>query len=816
MRAFDASLTPAAAASEVARRHKQDPAFARWAAGHGVIRHGELTQARMLRLHDELVLRQTQGDGVPLFDLLHALDRLASAGMWLVVHETYARRVYLDGRPLSQDDFKPRPEGHTGGSLNMVPAYAGYLAANAICGITRSWLMGQGHCVAAIDSLNLLVDNMTPAHAARYALDDAALTRYVNDFYAYRLDAIGRQDSPLGSHVNTHTAGSMSEGGYLGFAELQYVHMPLCGERLVVFLSDGAFEEQRGSDWAARWWRGEDCGLVTPIMIQNGRRIDQRTTLSQQGGADWFCEHLRLNGFDPVVIDGRDPAAFAWAIVALELELEERAEAIRSGRARYPVRLPYAIAVAPKGAGFPGEGTNLAHNLPLLQNPSEDAAAAARFNEGAGRLFVPLAELRESLALFQRHAGSQRVRERDHALAHRHIELGVMPAAPYRTELGTTCPMAAVDHMFAAIVEHNPHLRPRVGNPDEMKSNRLLRTLELLKFRVTDPEPSMPEAINGAVITALNEEAVVAAALANKGGINLVHTYEAFGTKMLGAIRQELIFANQGLETGRPPRWLSVPVVLTSHTWENGKNEQSHQDPTLAEALLGETGPGARVLFPADFNSALAAIEGVYRTQGQIWTLVIPKADQMPDHFTAEQARALLSEGGLLLDKQCHLPGWAKLILVAVGGYQLDAVLQAARRLCERDVPVNVVYLLEPARFRVPRTESERATSAREATVHALFPKNAPARLFVTHTRPEAIIGLLGPLHTGTRTRALGYRNRGGTLDTRGLLFVNRCSWAHVLSEAAELLELPREKLLEQDELRALDGAISPQGVLWT
>lgn len=84
--------------------------------------------------------------------------------MWIVVHETYARSVYLDGRELQSDDFKPDPEGHTGGSLNMVPAYAGYMAANAIAGQTRSWIMGQGHCVAAVDTLNLLLDNMTEAH----------------------------------------------------------------------------------------------------------------------------------------------------------------------------------------------------------------------------------------------------------------------------------------------------------------------------------------------------------------------------------------------------------------------------------------------------------------------------------------------------------------------------------------------------------------------------------------------------------------------------------------------------------------------------
>src|ERR1700741_289330 len=115
--------------------------------------------------------------------------------------------------------------------------------------------MGQGHCVAAIDSVNLLVDNLMPAHAERYNVTGEGLTRYVRDFYSARLGANGPQDSPLGSHVNAHTAGGLAEGGYLGCVELQWVHMPLPGERLVVFLSDGAFEEQRGSDWAARWSR---------------------------------------------------------------------------------------------------------------------------------------------------------------------------------------------------------------------------------------------------------------------------------------------------------------------------------------------------------------------------------------------------------------------------------------------------------------------------------------------------------------------------------------------------------------------------------
>src|SRR3546814_3261960 len=105
-----------------------------------------------------------------------------------------------------------------------------------------------------------------------------------------------------------------------------------------------------------------------------------------------------------------------------------------------------------------------------------------------------------------------------------------------------------------------------------------------MKHRVHEPEPGVAESTTGAVITALNEEAVVCAALGNKGGLNLVVTYEAFAPKMLGAVRQELIFARHQVHAGRPPGWLGVPLVLTSHTWENAKNEQSHQEPTMARS----------------------------------------------------------------------------------------------------------------------------------------------------------------------------------------------------------------------------------------
>lgn len=798
---------------QAAHFREEDPAFAEWARGYGVVAHSDATQVRVRALLDRLAADGAAQTAGAALGLLGAADRVCSAAMWLVVHMTYAQRVYLDGRELTAGDFKLKPEGHTGGSLNMVPAYVGYLVANALTGITRSWLMGQGHCVSAIDAVNLLVDNMSPAHAARYDFSDAGLTRFVRDFYSYAIRPDGKPASPMGSHVNAHTAGGVMEGGFLGFAELQYAHMPLPGERLVTFLSDGAFELQRGSDWTPRWWRGEDCGLVAPIMILNGRRIDQRSSMAMRGGSEWLCGHLRHNGFEPVMIDGRDPAAFACAILEMESMLEDNHRAVAAGEKPSPARVPYGVAETEKGHGFPGAGTNRAHNLPLEGNPASDRGARESFNRGAGRLHVPAADLVEARQALNTHHRQGRAKERDHPLAHRHPAAPRLPEPPWKTagESNGCSPMAGIDRYFCAVIESNPTLRPRVGNPDEMRSNRLDETLDRLRHRVAAPEEGVAESRLGSVITALNEEAVVSAALGNKGGIGLVASYEAFAVKMLGPIRQELTFSRQSSDAGERPGWISLPVIATSHTWENGKNELSHQDTTFCEALMAEPGDVSRVLFPADWNSAVAALRAAYATRGQVWTLVVPKRD-LPVNLGAEQAVRLAEDGAVCLRPADNAD--RELQLVATGGYQLVEALKASARLDAAGVVHSLVYLQEPGRFRIPRDAREIGMAAPAELVERLFPRSAAARVFLTHTRPEPFVGTVWPLLADpVTTPVLGFINHGGTLDESGMLFANRCTWAHALSAAAVALGDPPETLLEAEEYAAILGCGDPAAI---
>src|SRR5690606_26849974 len=265
--------------------------------------------------------------------------------------------------------------------------------------------------------------------------------------------------------------------------------------------------------------------------------------------------------------------------------------------------------------------------------------------------------------------------------------------------------------------------------------------LKELKYRVSQTENALA-AVAGKIITAMNEEAVVSACLANQGGLNLVASYEAFCVKMLGAVRQTIIYARQQKEVGRPAGWLGFPVVATSHTWENGKNQQSHQDTTFCEALLGEMSDMVRVVFPADHNSVLALLPSIYQARGQLACMVIPKRER-PAYFDQTQAEYLARDGAVVVDEAV---GADPLLLVATGSYQLDEMRRACQRLKEAGYGYRLVYLQEPGRFRAPRDEWELEAVADEATVRRLFPDSYERRVMLTHMRPEVARGVLWPI----------------------------------------------------------------------
>lgn len=760
-------------------------AFKKWSQGYGKIQH----TASTIQLVDEYMSKRVstskceQPELLKAVKLLIAADRVCSASMWLIAHMTYAKRVSIAGNPLNKDDFKEKAQGHTGGALNMAPAYTGYLLANALTGQTRSWIMGQGHCVAAIEAVNAITGNQYEEKSKLYACNEEGLSRLCNDYYRYDLDTKGKLESRVGSHVNIHTAGGISEGGYLGFTSLQYIHMPLPGQSLVAFLSDGAFEEQRGSDWASRWWRASDTGLVTPVMIDNGRRIDQRTLIKQEGGTSYFENHLKLHDFEPVIIDGRDPAAYAISLInAMEI-LSKRGQDAEAGHISYPVKIPYIIANVVKGYGLPAAGTNAAHNLPLGDSLVDDANARESFHRATAKLHVPFAELKDSVETLNNHSNNARVREKDHELRLlKRVNL-TFPEDKYVSVGKSTSCLEEIDKWFSDLILCNKSLRFRLGNPDEIQSNHMATTLKTLKHRVTHPEDKDLESIAGGVITALNEEAVVSSVLANKQGVGLVVTYEAFAIKMLGAMRQEAIFSRNLLKAKRAPDWTSVPILATSHTWENGKNEQSHQDPKFSENWMCEMSDVSPVYFPIDANTSKAILKSVYLTRGKIAAIVVAKKE-LPGVTTQNEATHAVNVGGFIVTDEPN----PDIQLIAIGGYQLQTCLAAANSLQEASIRCSVIALLEPGRFRSPRDEKEAEYCHDTATINRIIP-SAPFRIVVSHTGAEIMAGVLRQIDLGPqKTIFIGYNNQGGTLGLDGMLKVNGQSVNDIENVAKNML----------------------------
>ena len=78
------------------------------------------------------------------------------------------------------------------------------------------------------------------------------------------------------------------------------------------------------------------------------------------------------------------------------------------------------------------------------------------------------------------------------------------------------------------------------------------------------------------------------------------------------------------------------------------------------------------------------------------------------------------------------------------------------------------------------------------------------------------MLGLLQSVNTGKdKTSALGFINHGGTLNVPGMLFVNRCTWGHIILEAAHIIGMPSKELLTSEEIKALTGKASPEGIIF-
>ena len=77
-----------------------------WLKGYGAIKHSKETQKRIADMVKHLIKNKLTKSENEIYEKLVCADRIESSAMWLVVHQTYAKKIHWDNRYMTKKDFK--------------------------------------------------------------------------------------------------------------------------------------------------------------------------------------------------------------------------------------------------------------------------------------------------------------------------------------------------------------------------------------------------------------------------------------------------------------------------------------------------------------------------------------------------------------------------------------------------------------------------------------------------------------------------------------------------------------------------------------
>ena len=147
---------------------------------------------------------------------------------------------------------------------------------------------------------------------------------------------------------------------------------------------------------------------------------------------------------------------------------------------------------------------------------------------------------------------------------------------------------------------------------------------------------------------------MVSACLANQGGLNLVASYEAFCVKMLGAVRQTLIFARQQKGKSASGRLAGLAAGRLLRIPGRTAEPAVRQDTTFCEALLGEMTDMVRCSSRPITTAPWRCYRLIYRSRGQLACLPGDPQARPADGVRRRPGRERLArDGAILVEERC-------------------------------------------------------------------------------------------------------------------------------------------------------------------
>ena len=423
---------------------------------------------------------------------LAAMDRWWRAANYLSVGQIYLLDNPLLRRPLQRSDVKPRLLGHWGTTpgLNFL-----YVHLNRIIRARETdviFIAGPGHGAPGVVASTWLDGTYSEVYP-EISLDTEGIRKLFKQFSF---------PGGIPSHAAPETPGSIHEGGELGYSLSHAYGAALDNPNLVVACVVGDGEAETGP--LATSWHGNKFidpvsdGAVLPILHLNGYKIANPTILARIAPSE-LDALLRGYGYDPIMVEGDDPAVMHEAMAAAMDRAFDAIAAIqnaarRDGNSARP-HWPMIVLRSPKGwtgpktvDGKKAEGYWRSHQVPFsdMDKPGhlellEEWLRGYRPEELFDESGTPEADI---LALAPR--GSKRMSDNPHAnggLLMRPLRMpdfhahAVAVDRPGGVEAEATRVLGA---FLADVMKLNASSRNfRVFAPDENNSNRLNDVLDV-------------------------------------------------------------------------------------------------------------------------------------------------------------------------------------------------------------------------------------------------------------------------------------------------------------------------------------------------
>jgi xylulose-5-phosphate/fructose-6-phosphate phosphoketolase len=723
-------------------------------------------------------------------DLLAKMDAYWRAANYVSVGQIYLQDNPLLEAPLTMEHIKPRLLGHFGTTpgLNFLYVHLNRLITEN--DLNMVFITGPGHGGPGLVAQTYLEGSYTERYAA-IERDRNGLHRLFRQF-----------SWPYGvpSHVSPETPGSIHEGGELGYSLAHAYGAAFDNPDLIVACVVGDGEAETGA-LATSWHSNKFLnpvrdGAVLPILHLNGYKIANPTILARISREE-LTELLRGYGYDPLFVEGNDPAVVHQALAGtLDTVLARIRRIQRTARARGETadmerpRWPMIVFRTPKGwtgpkfvDGKPVEGTWRAHQVPIadFKKPEhlkqlEDWLRSYRPEE----LFDAHGKFREEFADLAP-TGHRRMGSNPHAnggellqpLSMPHFQnYAVAVDVPGCVEAEST---RVLGNFLRDVMKLNLDKQNfRLFGPDETASNRLEAVIGVTgkawMAEVLDVDVDLN--VTGRVMEVLSEhmcEGWLEGYLLT-GRHGLFSCYEAFIHIIDSMFNQHA----KWLKACRTITWrkpiASLNYLLTSHVWRQDHNGFSHQDPGFIDHVANKKADIVRIYLPPDANCLLSVTDHCLRSRNYINLIVAGKQPEFQWLDIDAAVRHCTAGAGIW-----H---WASNgvddpdVVMACAGDVPTLETLAAVTLLREYVPGIRIRVVNVVDLMVLEPQSEHPHGLEDQDFDDLFTTDKPV-VFAYHGYPAMIHKLTYRRHNHANIHVRGYKEEGTTTTPFDMVVLN-------------------------------------------